>query len=177
MKNYRIRATALLGILMFASVACNKDDENEAVDYRQRDDQMIQDYLADQNIDDAIKDESGLYYRIRTQGTGIAPTEIDTVVVAYIGRLITRNDSTEVVSLSEKPFDFTPSAEPPRKFLLKNLVEGWKIGLPKISAGGSIDLYIPSHLGYGNKYQSNIPTNSVLYFDIDLLNVIPDTDN
>ncbi len=57
----------------------------------------------------------------------------------------------------------------PVAYSLLNLITGWKNGLPLIKKGGKIKLYIPPALGYGqNQYQS-IPGNSILIFDIDLL--------
>jgi len=55
----KIRNLILLGLLAVLFAACNKDDDNQA----EIDDQIIQDYLSENNID-AIEDASGLYYVI-----------------------------------------------------------------------------------------------------------------
>lgn len=56
-------------------------------------------------------------------------------------------------------------------FQLGGLIEGWKIGLQEIGQGGSCTLIIPSSVGYGGQPNGDIPANSVLIFDIDLLAV------
>ena len=53
-------------------------------------------------------------------------------------------------------------------FLLDDLIEGWKIGIPKYGRGGSGKLLVPSNLGYGPNRIGPIPGNSVLVFDIEL---------
>jgi len=44
--------------------------------------------------------------------------------------------------------------------------------VPYIKKGGKIKLLIPSALGYGSNAAGSIPANSVLIFDIELLDVI-----
>ncbi len=169
-----MRLLILIGLLTLSVVACKDDkDEEIVVDYREQDNQLIIDYLSLNNITDAQKDEaSGLYYRIKTEGDGTAVAAKDTVVVQYIGKVIARNSESKLPELNAKPFDFTPIAEPARRMKLSSLIEGWKIGIPKIKKGGSVDLFIPSHLGYGSTFHSGIPVNSVLFFDINLEDVV-----
>ncbi len=168
-----MRLLILIGLLTLSVVACKKDnDEDVVVDYRERDDQLIQDYLEKNDIEAQKDAESGLYYRVRGVGEGDAVQANDSVVIRYIGKVIKRNSESDEPELGEKPFDFTPNAEPARRMKLSGLIEGWKIGIPMIKKGGSIDLFIPSHLGYGNSYHSGIPANSVLFFDIDLEDVV-----
>jgi FKBP-type peptidyl-prolyl cis-trans isomerase FkpA len=54
---------------------------------------------------------------------------------------------------------------------LKGLIQGWIIGIPLIQEGGHIKLIVPSSLGYGCDQYYSIPGNSVLYFDINLIDV------
>jgi len=65
-------------------------------------------------------------------------------------------------------FDETPSNSP-KSFPLKNLIEGWQIGIPFLQKGGSGSFYVPSGLGYGSRTLPDIPANSVLIFDITLV--------
>jgi len=62
----------------------------------------------------------------------------------------------------------TPNTEP---WTLGGLIKGWIIGIPLIQEGGHIKLIIPSSLGYGCDQYYAIPGNSVLYFDIHLVDV------
>ncbi|MFK7937360.1 MAG: FKBP-type peptidyl-prolyl cis-trans isomerase, partial [Saprospiraceae bacterium] len=58
-----------------------------------------------------------------------------------------------------------------RNFRLSDLMEGWEIGLPKIKAGGEMTLYIPSPLAYGENVRAGIPANSIIIFDIKLVDL------
>jgi len=50
------------------------------------------------------------------------------------------------------------------------LIAGWQIGLPLIHKGGEIKLIVPSSLAYGCG-NGPLPANSILYFDIHLVDV------
>ena len=57
-------------------------------------------------------------------------------------------------------------------FNLQQVIEGWTLGIPYFKEGGSGKLLLPSALAYGKKGTSGIPENSVLIFDIDLIEVL-----
>jgi FKBP-type peptidyl-prolyl cis-trans isomerase len=51
------------------------------------------------------------------------------------------------------------------------VIAGWREGLQLFGKGGKGTLFIPSQLAYGNTPMSGIPANSVLIFDIHLINI------
>ncbi len=58
----------------------------------------------------------------------------------------------------------------PISFGLGQVIKGWGEGLPGMKAGGMRRLIIPSEMAYGSaRAASNIPPNSDLVFDIELL--------
>lgn len=126
--------------------------------------QKVEDYLAEKAITDAIKDCSGLYYRILEEGSGTAPAVCSNVTIRYKGELV-----------NGMVFDETKATDEPRTFLLMELISGWKNALPRIKPGGVIQLFIPPSLGYGSTLRrtpnGDIPANSVLIFEIQLLDV------
>ena len=140
-------------ILAFSIIttSCGKDENNERADI---DDGIITEYLSANNLT-ATKHESGLYYIVLKEGTGGSPNLQHTVVVDYKGYL---TDGTV--------FDESDNAV---ELHLAQLIVGWQIGLNIMKSGGKSKMFIPSGLGYGNKQVVDIPANSVLIFDIELV--------
>lgn len=115
---------------------------------------------ANKEKEGVVETESGLQYKIETEGTGIAPAMTDTVEVNYEGRLI---DGTV--------FDSSYERGESTKFPLDRVIKGWGEGLTYIKEGGKIQLYIPSDLAYGSRGTGPIPGNSTLIFDVELIKV------
>ncbi|MFK7771677.1 MAG: FKBP-type peptidyl-prolyl cis-trans isomerase [Saprospiraceae bacterium] len=139
-------------------VSCDKDNLTfqEQLDI---DVQIIETYLADNNIS-ALSDQN-VYYVIDDEGSGSTyPLSSSLVSMAYSGKVM-NGDGTI--------FDSRTSTNP-LKTQLFNLISGWQVGIPKFKKGGKGTLYIPSGYGYGVLGSgSSIPGNSVLIFDIELL--------
>lgn len=143
---------------------CLKSDENPASNCVQNNTGVptaaevasLQNYITSNNLT-ATQHPDGFFYRIITQGTGVAPTQASTVTVKYTGRLT--NGSI---------FDENNTGA---TFLLSNLILGWRRGLPLIQKGGTIILYLPPSLGYGCSTGSAIPPGSNLIFNIELIDV------
>lgn len=137
---------------MFIFNTCNK-----SVDYTQLDEDIILQYISDNNLN-AEPTGSGLYYVINSTGNGEFPNINSLVTVAYKGTL---TDGTT----------FDQSSSNGITFPLSNVIQGWQEGIPLFSEGGSGILLIPSALGYGSQSVGNIPENSVLIFEVTLINV------
>ncbi|MEO6230989.1 MAG: FKBP-type peptidyl-prolyl cis-trans isomerase [Ferruginibacter sp.] len=121
----------------------------------------VQAYITNNNIT-ATQHSSGLFYSISASGTGtVAPVACSAVTVKYVGKLTNGNEFDN--SNQNYPNGIT--------FALANLISGWQIGIPLIKSGGSIILYLPPSLGYGSQANPGIPANSILIFEIQLVNV------
>ncbi|KAF0237877.1 MAG: FKBP-type peptidyl-prolyl cis-trans, partial [Chitinophagaceae bacterium] len=59
----------------------------------------------------------------------------------------------------------------PITFPLANVIEGWKIAIPLVRAGGRIKMVIPSALAYSCVGTNGIAGNSPLFFDVTLVAV------
>ena len=61
----------------------------------------------------------------------------------------------------------------PITFGLNQVIAGWTNGVPGMKVGGTRRLVIPASQAYGSSSPSpNIPANSNLVFDIELVNII-----
>ena len=141
--------------LFFSLLIFNNCNKN--VDYDQLDEEIILQYISDNNLS-AKSTGSGLYYVVNDTGNGDIPNINSIVTVAYKGTL---TDGTI----------FDQSGSGGATFPLSNVIQGWQEGIPLFSEGGSGILIIPSALGYGVQAVGIIPANSVLIFEVTLLNV------
>lgn len=148
-----MKKLALLTLLLPLLAGCMKDD---FVDYTIVDEEIISEYLTENNIQ-AERDPSGLYYKIINEGTG-APigddvTQDDKVTFSFKGYLT--NGSVFADTEGENITQY-----------LSQILLGFRIGLPKINREGEIHLYVPSGLAYGSSGNSGVPANSVVIFEV-----------
>jgi peptidylprolyl isomerase len=54
----------------------------------------------------------------------------------------------------------------------RRVIQGWDQGLMGMKVGGKRKLFVPAHLGYGERQINKIPPNSNLIFEIELLEVL-----
>lgn len=106
--------------------------------------------------DSSIKETaSGLQYKVLKPGVGAKPGDGDVALITYEGKLT--NGTT---------FD---KSEQPTPLQVAGVVPGFSEGLKLMQRGGKYRLWIKPTLGYGDKAAGPIPANSVLVFDVDLL--------
>lgn len=105
--------------------------------------------------------ESGLQYKVVTEGKGKSPAATDRVKVHYKGTLI---DGTQ--------FDSSYDRGEPATFGVGQVIKGWTEALQLMKEGAKWQLFIPAELAYGAVSRPQIPGNSVLLFDVELLEVV-----
>lgn len=142
-------------VLAFIATSCAK---RKAEKQAQKDDEIILNYIEEYNLN-ATKTSSGLYVVIEAPGTGASCNSFSTVRASYSGYF---TDGTV--------FDYSPAAG--IEFDLQSVIPGWTEGIPYFKEGGYGKLLIPSALAYGTKGTGGIPPNSVLIFDVALLEVL-----
>ena len=155
MKKFRFLLT-LLSFFMFSG--CSKDDTCEP-NSPESELPQIQAFAATNGIT-AIAHPSGLHYQVISEGTGLSANANSRIVITYTGKLMNGSVFDE---------QLTPNAE---GWPLSNLITGWVIGIPLIKEGGHVKLIVPSSLAYGCEQYYEIPGNSVLYFDIHLVDIL-----
>lgn len=114
--------------------------------------------------EDVKTTESGLQYEVLEKGEGEKPGKTDTVKVHYTGEL-----------LSGEVFDSSRERGEPVTFALNQVIPGWTEGLQLMSEGARYKLYIPSELAYGPGGNRAIGPNETLVFDVELLEVNPES--
>lgn len=105
---------------------------------------------------------SGLQYQVIAEGKGKSPGLEDTVKAHYTGTLI-----------NGQKFDSSYDRGQPAEFPVSGVIKGWTEALQMMKPGGKMKLWIPADLGYGPSARPGIPANSVLVFDVELVEVMP----
>ncbi len=112
---------------------------------------------------DTIVTASGLRYIIREKGNGVKPEKGAKVDVHYTGSLT--NDTVFDSSYKRnQPFSFTLGQG--------RVIKGWDEGVALLNEGDKATFIIPADLAYGSRATGNIPANSTLIFQIELLKVV-----
>lgn len=114
-------------------------------------------------LDQMTLTQEGLYYHDLVLGTGEEAGANDRVTIHYNGFL---PEGT--------PFDSSRGREEPIQFVLgmREVIEGWEVGVRGMKVGGRRLLVVPPDLGYGGRGVSGVvPRNATLVFDVELLEV------
>lgn len=113
-----------------------------------------------------VTTESGLQIKEITKGTGPSPTDADVTLINYEGTL-----------MDGKAFDANQRVPMP----VAGSIPGFSEALKRMQRGGKYRLWIPPELGYGAEEKANpqtgevvIPANSMLIFDVELVEFIPE---
>lgn len=115
-------------------------------------------WLKEKEAEDGVKKtESGLLYKVITEGKGDKPSATDTVKVDYEGSL---TDGTVFDSSYKRGEAIT--------FPLNGVIPGWTEGLQLMPVGSKYELYIPSDLAYGPGGTGPIPPHAALKFVVEL---------
>jgi FKBP-type peptidyl-prolyl cis-trans isomerase FklB len=105
--------------------------------------------------------DSGLQYKVITNGTGASPTAANTVSVHYEGKLT-----------SGKIFDSSIKRGMPATFPVSGVIPGWTEALMRMKVGDKWQLFIPPGLAYGEQgSQGAIGPNEALIFEVELLEI------
>jgi len=111
-----------------------------------------------------VATEAGLQYIILKEGEGKVAKDGDTISVHYTGTFL---DGTK--------FDSSLDRNQPLSIALGEgqLIKGWVEMLRLMKKGEKVKVWIPSSLGYGEYGNSAVPGNSLLIFEMELIDVKP----
>lgn len=143
-----------LGLLLAGGCKSSVSPEKQA----QIDQEKIETYVAENNLTGEYT-TSGVFVSFERPGTGEeTPNAASIVEVIYRGTLL---DS------AGKEFDSSNGF--PVRFQVGNLVAGFQQGIARFKLDAKGIMIIPSRLGYGATARGSIPANSVLIFEVELL--------
>lgn len=103
---------------------------------------------------------SGLQYEVLKEGAGQSPVLANRVKAHYKGML-----------LDGKVFDSSYDRGEPIVLGVGQVIKGWQEALQLMKPGSKWKLYIHPDLGYGERATSEIPANSLLIFEIELISI------
>lgn len=149
-----MRKVLLFAMLLPLLAGCLNDDDY--VDYAALDEEIISEYLAENNIQ-AERHSSGVYYKVINQGDGTSigddPQTDEKITFSYKGYLTngTVFDDSKGKNLTLNLF---------------SLIPGFQIGVQQTNRLGEVQIFIPSSWAYGSSQNGSIPANSVVIFDV-----------
>ncbi len=111
-----------------------------------------------------ISHRSGIQYKVITPMEGEKPGPRDVVKIHYIGKLI-----------DETTFDNSYTRGEAATFQLNKIFPGCSQGIQLMSPGATYQIFVPSHLGYGQDDGPGGP-GAVTVFQIELLDIMPSSE-
>lgn len=119
-------------------------------------------YFEDKSREEGIhRLPEGILYKVIRKGNGTKSPNIRSVVcVNYRGLLINGYE-----------FDNSSKSRCAPAFRVSDLIVGWQIALSHMHVGDIWEITIPSRLGYGSAACGDIPGNSTLIFELELLSI------
>jgi FKBP-type peptidyl-prolyl cis-trans isomerase FkpA len=144
--------TLTIGLIVLLSSGCSTYSDNELSDF----DTEITKYLDDKDIK-CERSESGLYFKIIEEGEGELIQFRDHVTFTYKGELING--------------DIFDNQKDPVEFAVDDLIGAWKEIMLQVKQGSKVYLVAPPQLGYGSRKLDDIPANSILIYEMEILEV------
>ncbi|GAB4398833.1 MAG: hypothetical protein OHK0053_18140 [Microscillaceae bacterium] len=148
--------------------ACFAGEEDEAQEARQLNDQQIQQYIADNNLN-AQGTGSGLFYTItQPQPNGQVVQDGDSIKVHFLVRLVSGTIVDSTAGVTALLAGQTPARLRSDNYLIDitPLPLGFEEGLRLMKEGEKALLLVPSYLAFGGNGNTVIPPFSVLIYEV-----------
>lgn len=178
MKNIMI--LLVIGAVFALITSCDEECENVNGECPQEqlaeDIAIIENYLQENNLTAQRNSNYDLFYIIEEEGNGIMPENGQEVQVNYTGRFLDGEIfDTSIESVAKEAGVYRETREyKPFEFTLGNrqVILGWDVGIKLLDEGAKATLILPSYLGYGFRGNNSIPANTVLLFEVELVNIV-----
>ena len=115
----------------------------------------VDEYIEEYDLNTTELDK-GVQIAIHEAGGDIKPTMDSQVIVDYTGKFT----NTLIFDQGENV-----------AFNLSGVIEGFAIGLLELGEGGTCTLVLPSEVAYGENGSGNIPPNTPLVFEVEMLKI------
>ena len=169
---YRIRLTDIVTKDEFEQERKNFEENLAQLQAAERD--TLAAYAAANNIN-VQPTNDGLYIVVLKKGKGPLVEIGREVAMNYTGRLLNgKVFDTSIETVAKEAGLYTPNREyTPLRYKVgeMSLISGWEEGVINQPEGSRLRLIIPSALAYGPRALGEIPANSPLVFDIDIVSV------
>ena len=153
------------GVLTAAIIITSITSCNPVKKYEQEEQDTIDRYVLTLGDTAYVKTSRGLYYIELEEGTGIVPDFQDTVLIRYVGRLLSNGTVFDSNINADLPFGFVVG--------MGEVITGLDEGIRYMKEGGKAKLVIPSRLAYGPYGYYNISGYTPLLFEVELVEVRP----
>ena len=134
------------------------DEEKANAAWKAKNEQWIKDNAQKEGVKTT---ESGLQYKVITEGHGAVAQKSSTVTVKYEGKLIDGTVFDSSYKRNPQTTDFKP----------EQVIKGWTEALTSMPAGSTWMLYIPQELAYGSRAAGQIKPYSTLIFKVELVKI------
>ncbi|MDP4680183.1 MAG: FKBP-type peptidyl-prolyl cis-trans isomerase [Cyclobacteriaceae bacterium] len=122
--------------------------------------EKMDEYLSTSSLSNILDTQSGILYEITTAGAGDNVKTGDEVSINYKGYLL---NGVVFDQNTTGTFDYTVGTD--------GLIEGWVEAVSLLNKGAKGTFVIPSTLCYGRTGFNTIPPNTVLIFDIEIIDI------
>ncbi|MCP4438163.1 MAG: hypothetical protein GY810_04395 [Aureispira sp.] len=158
-----IKLLIILTISFFLLSSCKKEliDADEQL--------LIENYLANKGIT-AVQDAEAGYYLFYYKK--ISETDGTPIIKAVLNKGIEATVNYKASLLDDTVIHETDSASS-EKIVIDEAIAGLQLVLTKMALGEQVLVVLPSRLAYGSTSLDNVPTNSILVFEIELLDLHP----
>lgn len=134
------------------------DKKNKNQQYIQENQQFLEERFKEPDVKSL---RAGVLYKVIAEGEGRGEVKPRSIVTChYKGSLI-----------NGKVFDSSYERKCPEAFRVNDLISGFQIALVNMHIGDHWIVYIPAEMGYGSQRAGDIPANSTLIFEIELLGI------
>lgn len=157
---YNVKLVSVVSDEDFKKDNAEKEGKQKGIDEK-----LLKDYFAKTNIK-PMKTASGLYYTITEEGTGDKIKAGQTVSVNYTGMFM---DGKKFDSNVDSAFHHVQPFE--LEVGKGHVIKGWDEGLQLLKKGTKAVFYIPSGLAYGGTERNQIPANSILIFEVEIVDI------